>query len=585
MKSKTSLIHKTALKKDITRYAPIWGIYTVFLLLVLFGMVDYAPAISAANVLEFPRVMVWLNALYAGICAAFLFMDLFNGRLCNALHAFPLRRESWLCTHLLSGFLFSLVPNLLATLLAGLLLWEYAYIAPIWLAAVTLQYLFFFGSAVLCAVCAGNLIGMAALYGIFHLITLLIGGIAELFYTPLLYGVKLNMDIFSQLFPLSQLSSFHYAEFEIMHMSTLPYGEFHGLLGADWLYLGLCAAAGVVCALLAWLVYRKRNLESAGDLLSVKKLSPLFLLICTVGAGAVLYLFSGAFGTESYVFLAVGAVIGYFAGRMLLTRTVKVFTKRSLLGFGIIVAVATGSMLLTWLDPLGVTRYVPALDKIESATVIGADKGYYYMPTSSVLSYTNAYYDLRDHFTVFQMTDQAELEGVTDFHKALTTYRPNTENTPLCEVNISYTLKNGRIVNRYYKVEQNSDLGRRAGDYYNDIRYIFDVNDPELLYTAFQIVEIDGYTDDKNHSVKLTEEEEIRGLIDAIQKDCQAGLMAQNWAYHDKYEENYYLNFSAKDTTFEETSWDISRKHLRVWTNSVNTSAYLQQMIAAHAED
>ncbi len=580
MKSKISFFNPTALKKDITRYAPIWGAYTVFLLLVLFGMAEYDPAIIADDVLTSLRAMTWINALYGGICGAFLFMDLFNGRLCNALHAFPLRRESWLVTHILSGFLFSFVPNLLVSLLAAPILWEYAYIAPIWLLGATLQFLFFFGSAVLCAVCAGNLIGTAGLYGIFHLITVLIGGIAELFYEPLLHGVKLNIDIFSRFIPLDQLSSFYYGEFEVIHMTVEPYGIFHGFVGKDWLYLGLCSTAGVVCIALAWLVYRKRNLESAGDLLSLQKLSPLFLLICTVGAGSVLFLLSGALGAESYVFLAVGAVVGYFAGQMLLKRTVKVFTKKSLLGFGIIVIAAASSMLLTRLDPLGVTRYVPKLDNIESAAVIGADKNYFYPIPNSILSYAPVENDIG-----YKITDQEGLADLQDFHKQLIPYRPNEDNKPLCQVNICYTLKNGRVVKRYYQVEQSSELGSRAGKYFNDIRYVFEINDPQLLYQVFESATIEAFTEEKSLSIKLTDKNEITGLLDAIKKDCEAGNMAQNWAYHDKYDENYYLDFSANDDIFEHTAWATNRKYLRVWTNSKNTTAYLHQMIAKYSQD
>lgn len=585
MKPKTSLINKTVLKKDITRYAPIWAVYAIFLLLGLFEFASYNSVIAADNILDSIRVMGWFNAIYAGVCAAFLFMDLFNGRLCNALHAFPLRREGWLCTHILSGLLFSFVPNVLVCLLALPVLQEYAYMAPIWLAGAALQYLFFFGSAVLCAVCAGNLIGMAGLYGIFHLITVLVGGLAELFYEPMLHGVELNMDTFGWFFPLGQMESFHYTKFDVIHEAVDPYGIFHGFEERDWLYLGLCAVAGILCIILAWTVYKKRQLEAAGDLLSLKKLSPLFLLICTVGAGAVLYLLSGAFSAESYVFLAVGAVVGYFASRMLLNRTVKVFTKRALLGLGMIIAVMASSMLLTWLDPLGVTRYVPALDKIESAAVIGADKGYNFYPTSSILPISSYTSELNDS-AGFKMTDEEELKELQDFHRQLIQYRPDSseEHRPSAKVTISYTLDTGRVISRHYKVEENSELFRRAGKYYNDIRYIFEVNDPQILYKVFESVTIEGYAAGKDYGIKLTDKEDIHGLIDAIQKDCDAGQMAQNWVFHDKYDENYYLDFSADDTIFEYTNWDTNREHLRVWTNSTNTVAYLQQMIAKHSE-
>ena len=232
MKSRTSFFNLTVLKKDITRYSPIWASYTIILLLILFGMSGTDSYIMAADVLFSLHPMAVLNLLYAGCCGAFLFMDLFNGRLCNALHAFPMRRESWLVTHITAGLLFSFIPNLLISLLGSLMMWEYAYIAFIWLAVSMLQFLFFFGTAVLCAMCAGNLIGMAAVYGIFHFITVLIYALAGQLYEPLLYGVRLNEIDFFYFFPISRLVDFDYANFEVVHTETSGYGIFHALNGS-----------------------------------------------------------------------------------------------------------------------------------------------------------------------------------------------------------------------------------------------------------------------------------------------------------------------------------------------------------------
>ena len=109
MKLKTSLINKTVLRKDILRYSPIWAFYSLFLLLILFGMGENSRYSNARNVVDFMPAMTWINLFYGGICGVVLFTDLFNNRLCNALHAFPLRREGWLTTHILSGFLFGFV--------------------------------------------------------------------------------------------------------------------------------------------------------------------------------------------------------------------------------------------------------------------------------------------------------------------------------------------------------------------------------------------------------------------------------------------------------------------------------------------
>jgi len=576
MKSKTSLIHKTVLKKNIIRYAPIWGIYTIFLLLCLLLMADNATPHVAAAAVESLLAMAWVNLLYAGICTAFLFMDLFNSRLCNALHAFPLRRESWLATHILSGLLFSFVPNLLVTLIAVPILWEYAYIAPIWLAVVTLQYLFFFGTAVLAAMCAGNQLGTIAIYGIIHFIALLVSGMIKLFYEPLLYGVELNIEILLLFFPVAVMGTMEPVDYDITHQVNQSQFVYKGLEGTCWVFLGIFAIIGIACLILARRLYRRRQLETAGDFLSLRRLAPVFLVIFAIGAGAILYLFADAFGGASYVFLAAGLAIGYFAGRMLLGRTVKVFNKKSLLGFGVLAAALASSFFLTWLDPLGISRYVPNIDKVEQAAVIGADHNYLYY---------NGVID--KEYNDFAYTDKAELEALQDFHRQLIRYRPAWNDGLKCKVKIHYTLKSGRTVTRYYEVGRDTDLGDRAGEYFNDIRYIFNVNDPAVLYQAFEEITVYNYDGKNNTEIELTNQEEIAGLLDAIKADCEAGVMAQNYAYHNgaTSSERYSLRFNADDAVFETLNWTVDRRNLDIYPDSVNTLTYLNEMIALHAEE
>ncbi len=584
MKSKTSFFNLTAFRKDILRYFPLWGLYTILLLLVLFGLSDGSAPYMADSMLEFASAMSWINLIYGGLCGVFLLMDLFNGRLCNALHAFPLRRESWLTTHILAGVLFSLVPNLLLTLLASLLLWEYAYIALIWLAVSTFQYLFFLGSAVLCGVCAGNLIGMGALYGIFHFITVLVQAVAELLYQPLLHGIRFTTGNVYRFLPVYQMSNGDYAIFKTHHTESSVYGVYEGLVGASWRYLGICAGVGVVFAALAYLVYRRRQLESAGDFLSLRPLAPLFLVICTVGMGAIFYVFSELFNSKSYIMLVIGGVIGYFAGSMLLNRTLKVFNKKAFIRLGVIAAVFAGSLLLTSLDPLGVTRYVPAVDNVESAIIWGADKGAYYLAESSLLSYT----DSGNVQNGYRITDREELEDLQSFHRELTGYRYTRGQGTQCDVRIQYKLKSGRTVTRYYDVGRDSAVGERAGKYFSDMRYIFEINDPIYLYRGIESVSAEYWLDDKTRTVKLTDKKELEGLLDAIKADCEAGLMAQNYAYHESADKESevmsYLYFSFDHSIFQYTDWDYYRQNLMVWSDSTNTVKYLEEMYAKYPQ-
>ena len=81
MKSRTSFFNPNVLKKDITRFAPLWGLYTVFMLLTLFLIwADYTDAARFAR--NAPEIMIGMgvvNFAYGGLCALLLFGDLFQG--------------------------------------------------------------------------------------------------------------------------------------------------------------------------------------------------------------------------------------------------------------------------------------------------------------------------------------------------------------------------------------------------------------------------------------------------------------------------------------------------------------------------
>ena len=578
MKLRTSFFNKTALRKDILRYSPIWALYTLFLLLALFSLADYDRATMAGFSQEFLKGMAWLNLFYGGACGVFLLMDLFNSRLCNALHAFPMRREGWLTTHILSGVLFGLVPNLLATAIGAVMLWEYAYLAPIWLAISMMQFLFFFGTAVLAATCAGNLLGSVAIYGITHLATLFVSVVAQLLYQPLLYGVRLDVKKIYHFFPLQKMCAFDYAKVKMLYEDVKPQIRFDGLEGEAWLYVGLCAAAGVLALVLAGVAYRRRNLESAGDFISLKPIAPLFLLVATIGAGAFLYMFSDLVGKKTYLFLILGMVIGYFAGKMLLERTLKVFGKKSLLTLAGLLLIIGGTLGLTWIDPLGITTYIPKTENIEAVYVVGADKGYYYL-ADSLISYTGIRED-----DSFPITDPDEIKDLQKFHGQLTGYRPSENDGVLCDVHIHYKLKDGRTVNRYYEVGRDTLLGKEAGKYFGDMRYIFGVSDTAVLYNAFDAVSIDIFAGENYTEFKLTDQQDIADLLNAIAADCEAGTMTQNWAYHDETgkEKDYNIEFSVNDEARKQGIWDVPHFYLHIYEDSANTISYIKGKMTAN---
>ena len=167
MKSRTSFFNKTVFKKDLTRFAPAWGVCLILMLLALISMADRSFAYyRLQNVRDSITIMSWLNLIYAAVVAQMLFGDLFTSRMCNALHALPLRRECWFGTHVVSGLAYSLLPNLVIALIAlPIMRLESGWVSVFWwLLASELQYLFFFGTAVLCVMLSGNRLGQLALH-------------------------------------------------------------------------------------------------------------------------------------------------------------------------------------------------------------------------------------------------------------------------------------------------------------------------------------------------------------------------------------------------------------------------------------
>ncbi len=564
MKSRTSFFNATAFKKNLIRFAPIWAIYTVFLLLSFFGMSSATrPAYLARDIADILGGMAVVNLAYAGICAFFLFGDLFSSRLCNALHAFPLRREGWLLTGIAAGMLFGLVPNLLMCLIAYPILWEYAYVGFIWLAVSAMQFLFFFGIAVLSAVCAGNRLAMAAIYGIINCITMLIYVIAELIYEPLLPGVRLNENAFLQFFPLSQLVSGQYFEYDYWWSNETLH--FEGMIGKDWVYLGLCAGFGVLFLGLAWLVYRRRHLETAGDFISLRPLSPVFLVIASLGAGMLLYMFSEVFGNKSVIFLIVGLIVGYFAAMMLLNRTLRVFGKKSLIGLAALLIVLAGSMGLTKLDPMGITAKIPDSDDIQWACVSesGYNRGY------------NIIY-LEDDF-IYKATDETTIKQILTLHEQLIgSDNDASDSSRSCTVNIRYMLKNGKTLTRYYKVAVDSPAGKLAEKYYSSMRYILPITDAGSYYDNYSHVMI--LPTDKMEEWKLDDKEILAGLLDAIKADCEAGTMAQQWAFREEKEPAYNLNFYKADFDYNNDPYYLNPS-IMIFSNNTNTLAYLKTVL------
>lgn len=514
MKSRISFFDKTVFRKDITRFAPVWGLYLIGGLLLSMNMIDGGNyGYTAMGLMEGLNGLAIINLIYAAVCAQMLFGDLFNSKLCNALHALPLRRETWFVTHSLAGLSFSLIPNLILSLCFLPMLGEDWFLAFDWLLGMTLEYLFFFGVAALSCMVSGNRVGMAAVYAVINFFSVIIYWFVDTFYAPLLPGLDIRETGFIRFCPaawiageLGELAQFDYISDS--RICTIGRYEYVSLTGGWW-YLAILAGLGVVALVLGVLLYRRRKLESAGDLLAFKPLEPVFVVIATLSSGAVFQLVGELFvGNADYIYLAVGIFVGFFSSRMLLERRVKVFRKKNFFGCAAIVAAMGLSLLLTWLDPIGVTRWVPEPEKVQSVTVV--DKYIYsekYGSDAAVI-----------------LDDPELIAAVTEAHRHLITEGSNTNMRDSAPVTLIYRMKDGRQIRRHYYYPTGEETTQAITKLFSDPKYVLEYEDWNGFLRGVISAEVDW-----EH--KLTTNQ-ARQLLEAIRADCEAGRMMQNRDHH-----------------------------------------------------
>lgn len=570
MKLRISCFDKTVFRKDITRFAPLWAIYLIGgLLIMLTNLAELDPQPAAQDLASTIGPFSVINLIYAALCAQLLFGDLYNSRLCNALHAMPLRRETWFITHLVSGLCFSLVPHLIGTALMLPMLSHVAVVGWIWLLGMTLEFLFFFGLAVFSAFCAGNRLAMAAVYAILNFASMIAYWFVTTIYEPLLYGVTIKDEIFALLSPVVQMAGssklviFKYTDSVAYYNSWVYQG-----MGEGWEYLAICAGLGIVFMALALLLYRSRKLECAGDFIAVKSMEPVFAVVFTLCVGCV-FAYVGDLFSHYLLFLIVGLILGWFVGQMLLRRTVRVFQWKTFLKFGILGLALGATLLVTSLDPLGITRWVPERGNVEKVEVT---QGRRYYPLSS---------------ETLHITDPEEMQKVLDAHQDLLDYRYYSANGRSTPITILYTMKDGAQVTRTYTVYAKSE----AWDIFQDL---YDTPERILGYSHWEsfvsIVEIrlegmtlrerckqyiakqvdKGEVDQKDMEAEAAAlHETLRAsLLEALKADCEAGhlpqtMVDQNIGY------KYWLELERKDGNFY--------KNISIYDAAVNTLAWLKE--------
>lgn len=609
MRSKTSCFNAALFRKNLTRFAPVWGLYTLCLILgtlLLYTNGGTAKQYHfAANMAEMTVVMAIVNLLYAPLIAQLLFGDLYNSRMCNTLHAMPVRRESIYGTNLVSALLFSLVPTLVMTALSIPLMADSCFVnawqIPLYVfAAANLEYICFFGIAVLSTMLSGNRLGMILIYGLINFIATIAYWLINTVYTPMLYGVITPTALATMLTPILYIGNHPYletsthAELFDLYKGNWDIAVGHFTVTEHWPVLLAYAGVGIVFVLIGLVLYRKRHLECAGDTLAFRVLEPVFqVLVALVTACAAQYFVDIFIGYTvedypNYLFLVAGLIVGWFGCRMLIERSTRVFRIKNLMGLAGLSAALALSLFATSIDIFGIETWKPELRDIESV--------YFHTSQTNGMDLTEE----EDIARILAMQEEALVEQLEnsgpyviglddtwvyniDSNAALIGKKQDeiTDCRFAYNARITYTLKSGKTVKRSYCLWSDGESADAAREYLSDWENVinkryYDERSVESILADLRVMEIDGLERMENPDRELVE-----GLVEAMRLDAEEHNMAQDVHLHSGYFIDRTPNGrgelpkrSAVSIYLDSTS---SGFYIEIYPDSENTVRYLQE--------
>lgn len=559
MQSKTSFFNRTLFRKNLSRYWPLWGFasFVGFLApaaLLVRVIQSGETSVAPLRVREIYYYLVAdavpiVSIAYAILCAMAVWSYLYHPRSVSMMHSLPIRREGLFLTNLLSGLAMMAIPYLVAGGL-GTLLFACCGGFDAWgtlatILAVIGQSVTFFGLATFCAFLTGNIFALPVLYFLLNFLAPLGDWLCNLFARGFLFGFTADYSgTVDFLCPMVYLTQRLYvnSEYETVRDSALEYQNrlTSVTLENAWL-IAAYAAAGLVFLALAYLLYRRRESERAGDVVAVRVFRPVFRFgvaaLSALLGGRLLYalLWESFQAGDTFtpvplaICLIVAGLIGYYAASMLLAKSLRVF-RGSAVGALCLVAACVAFCAGMRYDLFGIERRIPDQNEITQLEIYLARNTYYLTPEDQP--------ELLSGAQDLQRTLIAQKDLIRSNYE---TYRHGgSSSDPDASTNIRYvyTLKNGATVERFYTVSfARSDL-QTSGSYANVMDSF--VNSPALRQARLRWGDPEFHVESGWFSIQDGDDnftlgtQECETLLSAIARDAENG----NWGRYDWFEDD-----------------------------------------------
>lgn len=583
MSSANSFFNVYMCKKQVKRFWPLWSMYAfvLFILMPVYLLLQSQnKSAEDQNLFSLchqhgigmavePALFI---ALFFGILVAMaMWSYLYNNRSVSMIHALPMTRKTLFFTNYLTGILFFLVPNVvifLLTLGAEAMIGSVAIKSlAIWLLCQTLLCFFFYSFAALLAFVTGHILILPCLYAIFNFLTLGLSQLLDWSFSEFVYGYAAGsvpvLDWFGKwLSPAYALTRELRVEYPMI-----------GNTEVEWLpetiqglpVVSAYALAGLVMAILAYLLYRNRKLELSGEVIVVSYLRPIFrygVAICAAMVfGNIFYQVFQDIFTQGIVsllfFLLLWGAIGYFGAEMLLQKSFRVI-KQSFKGCLVLMALLSVAVLAMEWDLSGYEKALPSADQVEKVmisdqyTVSSVDPEY----IAAVLALQGAILNEKDQVERWQRGEDPAIQKL--MYQSQETDGVYIEKFSWHCITLDYTLKDGTTMKRAYQIPVTEELLEKEGS--SAALYTALANRPEWrLHSIFpdilkaqELIRVEVGTVDVAHErdgVSMTSDsvilsgENAQLLYQAVREDMQEGRLGIKWLLqNEEYLKTNYVN-------------------------------------------
>ncbi len=437
-------------------------------------------------------VFVLMSLVLPVICCAEVFNYLNIPAATNLIHTQPFSRKTLYITNFISGYVMSIAPAFITMLvlftLTPFVNSQYPGIVSIgrlliWFLTVTVVMLFVYSISVLAAVVSG---------------TTIIQILTAFAFNFLLQALYTSLQGYAEQFCFGFSSGSSWEEtVRVMNAWTVFIGV-DGPFNAEYcLGLLIYTAAATVIAVGAYYVYRIRPLERTGDSYVFTPVQWVIgLLISFFASTLVGLVMMDSFGYMGFIF---GGAIGFVISQMIVRKTIRIADKqtaKAALVFALVMVLIISCFAL---DIFRITGFVPDASQVKEAS-----------------SYNWMLFN-RGNSMVF--TDEADIEKLIIFHKEIIANKnrilhPLDDDYFTSNIEISYTLKNGRTIFRSYPVLQSMLEDSK------EMEYLYNKNRPTMaeILNDRNYDDIEVYVENMEGSETLSAADK-RLLFEAVAKD------------------------------------------------------------------